>query len=107
MRRSILIGLMVIGGFALIAAQTRRADAEPTFGIVAQGVVVNKSAGEATFTVTFNQAPDFVAADNGQPVAFQYEIDADSANLSRSIQWSDVDTVIRGAEISAGQGIPV
>jgi hypothetical protein len=61
----------------------------------------------AEFTVTFSRAPIFVAADSSDADAFQYEIDADSTDLSRDLELNEIDAVVRGGEIWEGRGIPV
>jgi hypothetical protein len=75
--------------------------------IVAQDVTVDRSAGVAAFSVTFNRPPIFVALPPEAPDAFQYEIDVDSADTSTNIDINQIDAVIRGAEIWEGEGIPV
>ncbi len=84
------------------------ANADPVdFHIVSNSVSVDRAKNSATFTLTFDQKPDFVAVDNGQPDAFQYEIDADSTSMGRTIGFNDVDAVVRGGEIFEGKGLPV
>jgi hypothetical protein len=75
--------------------------------IVAQDVTVDRSAGVAVFSVTFNRPPIFVALPSVAPDAFQYEIDVDSADTSTSIDINQIDVVVRGAEIWEGEGIPI
>jgi hypothetical protein len=81
--------------------------AEVDFHIVDQAVSVDRNAGTATFMLKFDRAPDFVAIDHGQAHAFQYELDADGASLANPIEWDQIDSVIRGAELWEGRGLPV
>ena len=94
--------------FASTAGIASIASADPVdFHIVSHSVSVDRAKNTATFSLTFDQKPDFVAVDNGQPDAFQYEIDADSTSMGRTIGFNDVDAVIRGGEIFEGKGLPV
>jgi hypothetical protein len=77
------------------------------FHLVDQSVEVNRTDGIATFSLTFDQHPSFVAIDSGQLKAFQYEIDVNSEDATKPIGFDQIDTIIRGAEIWEGQGIPV
>jgi hypothetical protein len=77
------------------------------FLLIDQSVDVNRTDGVATFSLTFDQHPSFVAIDSGQLKAFQYEIDVNSNDPSTPIVFDQIDTIIRGAEIWEGQGIPV
>jgi hypothetical protein len=95
----------VVGAVVGFAAPSSFAG--PDFTVVDHSVAVDKADMTATFSITFDQKPEFVAVDNGQPNAFQIEVDADTTNLDRAIEWSDIDTVIRGGEIWEGNGIPV
>ena len=61
----------------------------------------------ATFTLTFDEKPNFASGAGGQPMAFQYEIDAHSTDFSHPLTWNDISSVVRGAEIGRGQGLPV
>ena len=77
------------------------------FHLVDQSVEVDRTNGLATFSLTFDQHPSFVAIDSGQLKAFQYEVDVDSQDTSKPIVFDQIDTIIRGGEIWEGQGIPV
>jgi hypothetical protein len=77
------------------------------FHLVDHSVEVDRTKQVATFSLTFDQHPSFVAIDNGQLEAFQFEIDVDSHVNDRPVAFDDIDTIIRGAEIFEGQGIPV
>jgi hypothetical protein len=102
MRRSFAVPAL-LAGLSSSAALAEATDLE----IIHQGVSVDRESHIASFSVTFNRTPDFVAIDHGQPDTFQYEIDADSTNLLQSFGVNEVDAVIRGGEIWEGRGIPV
>jgi len=108
MRRSLrpLVFPTALAGAALVWSAIAQAD-QVGIQVVSQDVSVDTSNMTATFKVTFDQPPQFVANDSGQPQAFQYEIDADNGVAAPSMDWSDIDTVIRGGEIWEGQGVPV
>src|SRR5207248_1105170 len=104
MRRSLIsVAVLATGLGAVRWAHA----AEVDFHIIDQSVVVDRPAGTATFTLTFDRQPDFIAIDHGQGQAFQYEVDVDSTSFDRPIDWSDIDTVIRGGELFEGRGLPV
>ena len=86
-----------------IAARAESQD----FHLVDQSVQVDRTSGLATFSLTFDQHPSFVAIDSGQLKAFHYEVDVDSQDTSKPIMFDQIDTIIRGGEIWEGQGIPV
>ncbi|HEX8522590.1 MAG TPA: hypothetical protein VF669_10070 [Tepidisphaeraceae bacterium] len=105
MRRGVLFPA-VLAGLGAAAAS-----AEPVnFQLVSQSVQVDQSAKTATFTLTFNRAPDFslVSAIN-QYNTFQYEIDATvpSNNDATTIGINEIDAVIRGGEVAQGPGLPI
>jgi hypothetical protein len=113
MRRSKVVpaaAVLAAAGLGVLSAApaVALADAED-FHLVAQTVGVDTDAQTATFTLTFNRVPDFTAAagGGGQPNAFQYEIDADTHSFDDPLDFDDLDTVIRGAEIHQGEGLPV
>jgi hypothetical protein len=94
--------------FSISAASSGIVRAESQdFHLIDQSVEVNRTDKVATFRLTFDQHPSFVAIDSGQLKAFQYEIDANSDDASKPIGFDQIDTIIRGAEIWEGQGIPV
>jgi hypothetical protein len=103
---AIVISVGGIGGIGAASPQLARAESQ-NFHLVDQSVEVSPLRGTATFSLTFDQHPSFVAIDNGQLEAFQYEVDVDNQNTTKPIGFDDIDTVIRGAEIFEGQGIPV
>jgi hypothetical protein len=108
MRRSskLLTPAVLISIGAASAPIAARAESQ-NFHLVDQSVEVDRTNGIATFSLTFDQHPSFVAIDSGQLKAFQYEIDANSTDASKPIGFDQIDTIIRGAEIWEGQGIPV
>lgn len=109
-RRSSLLLLPAVVAGAGIGVS--RSEAEPVqFQIVAQTITVDRSNQTATFTLTFNRAPDFGSQGDParQPDAFQYEIDADWSGFDGSprVDYSAVDTVLRGSELFEGNGLPI
>ena len=105
-RRSRLLAPAVFLTIGAASAGIVRAESQD-FHLVDQSVEVNRTDGIATFSLTFDQRPSFVAIDSGQLKAFQYEIDTNSDDASKPIVFDQIDTIIRGAEIWEGQGIPV
>jgi hypothetical protein len=106
MRRAVILPA-VLAGLGAAAAS-----AEPvTFEIVSQSALVDKVGKTATFTLTFNQAPDFtLVPGDGQANAFQYEIDPNWAGQddgTGALSFNDIQTIVRGSEIFAGTGLPV
>ena len=79
------------------------------FLIDSQGVSVDQKDKTATFTLTFNRAPDFSAdQSNQQPDAFQYELDtAWNGQGPADLNFNHIDAVIRGSEIWEGSGLPI
>ena len=93
----------------LVLATT--ASAEPVdFRLVAHAVAVDQLSQTASFSLTFNQPPNFAASPGGsQANAFQYEIDAYWTELSPpdgGVDFNNITSVIRGAEI-AGNTFPI
>jgi hypothetical protein len=110
MRRTKMLAALAAGtgGVAFCGARPASAQAEPVeFQIVEQTCSVDQGRGSATFSITFDRVPNFSREGHSQANAFQYEIDADATNFEQPLEFSDVDAVIRGGEIFAGQGIPV
>lgn len=68
--------------------------------IVSESAVVDRDAGVARFTVTFDEAPDFYTADEFGRLAdsFQYEIDGDW-RAPIGLPPEGLDRVVRGDEI--------
>lgn len=106
MRRSVIVPAVLAGLTSAALVQSARADVVD-LQIVDQGVSVDRAAGSASFSLTFNRTPDFVAIDHDQPDTFQYEIDADTTDLSASFGVKQIDSVIRGGEIWEGKGLPI
>jgi hypothetical protein len=106
MRRTKLFLPAVFISIGAASATALRAESQD-FHFVDQSVDVDRVNGIATFSLTFDQHPSFVAIDSGQLQTFQYEIDADTVDNDTPITFDDVDAVIRGGEIFAGQGIPI
>src|SRR5690242_4127077 len=105
--RGILYPELAAGIGSVSFASTGALGAPVDFQIVSQSATVDQARGSATFTLTFDRAPNFSHAGSRQANTFQYEIDADGSDFSRPLQFSDVDAVIRGGEIWEGDGIPV
>jgi hypothetical protein len=77
------------------------------FSVVDQSVAIDAAHQTATFTLTFDRAPDFSTDSNGQLTAFQYEIDAHHTNFETPLRFNDINAVIRGGEIFEGTGLPI
>jgi hypothetical protein len=109
MRRSIYLPALLAAGVGTLSIPSlAHADTED-FHLIWQSVDVNRQDDTATFTLNFSHEPVFFAADGAaeQLHAFQLEIDADINSADAPLGFDDVDTVIRGAEIYRGDGIPV
>jgi len=109
MRRTLVISAAVLASLGL---STSRVSAATTgeFHLADQTCTVDKDAGTATFRLSFTQAPQFTLPHGGggaQPNSFQIEIDADHNTFDHPIEFDEIDSVVRGAEISASDGIPV
>lgn len=107
MHRTALVALLAsIAGIFSSSAFAATED----FHVVSQSVAVDRAAGTATFTLDFDREPRFFLPHGGggdQPDGFQIEVDADYNQFDRPIAFDDIDAVVRGAEIFAGDGIPV
>jgi hypothetical protein len=103
-----VIAATAAAGFGVLSTpHLTLADTED-FTLDWQTVSVDDASQTATFTLSFNRVPDFSAPPGGsQPDAFLYEIDADASTFNDALDFDDIDTVIRGAEIHKGEGIPV
>lgn len=100
----------VLAGAGLASPSAGLAHVTDEFHLVEQSVVVDRTGGTATFRLSFDREPRFFLPHGGggdQPDGFQIEIDADSNTLEQPLAFEDIDTVVRGAEIFAGDGIPV
>ena len=105
MRRAVFVPAVLVG---LGAAAASGAPVE--FQLFSQSVQVDKPAGTATFTILFNQTPDFSGdANTRQPNAFQYEIDPNwnGQPVTGGISFEQIATVVRGSEIWEGAGLPI
>ena len=93
-----------------LSSSSARAATED-FHLVDQSCAVDKTAGTATFRLSFAKAPQFNAPAGGgdQADTFQIEIDADHNAFDHPIEFEEIDSVVRGAEIAAGAGgsVPV
>ena len=105
MRRSKLLFPAIIVAIGT-PGSVLRAESQ-NFHLVDQSVEVDRVHKTATFSLTFDQQPSFVAIDNTQLEAFQYEIDAHKNSLDTPIEFKDIDAIIRGGEIFEGQGLPI
>jgi hypothetical protein len=106
MRRGVILPAVLVGLGAAAAS------AEPVnFEIVSQNAVVDKVGKTATFTLTFNQAPNFaLVPGNGQANSFQYEIDPNwggQGDPDGAITFNDISSIVRGAEVFQGAGLPI
>ncbi len=98
----------LLAGASISSSDARAATAE--FHLIDQSCAVDKTAGTATFRLNFDKAPQFSLPHGGggdQPDSFQIEIDADHNTFDHPIEFEEIDSVVRGAEIAAGDGIPV
>lgn len=110
MRRSILLSAAVFAAPGFVSIPLAGAATVEGFQLRGQSVDVDRNAGTATFQLTFDREPRFFLPHGGggdQPDSFQIEIDADRNTFEQPILFDDIDSVIRGAEIFAGDGIPV
>jgi hypothetical protein len=75
------------------------------FAIDFHAVAVDPAAQTATFTIQFNRPPDFsTAPGDGQVNGFVYEVDADGNTFDAPLDFDDIDSVVRGAEIAGAGG---
>ena len=106
MRRLAFLSMAVLALLNVASAFAAPVD----FRLVAHTVEVDQLSQTASFSLTFNQPPDFTAPP-GQPQtnAFQYEIDAHWTELSppgSGVDFNSITSVIRGSEIS-GNTFPI
>jgi len=105
MRRAVFVPAMLAGLGAAAAS-----GAPVDFQLVSQSVQVDKASSTSTFTILFNQTPDFSGnANTKQPDAFQYEIDPswNGETVTGGISFEQIATVVRGSEIWEGAGLPI
>ena len=108
MRRSTYLPAVLAAGVGALWTPALVRGVTEDFQIIHQAVDVNNAAQTATFTLTFNRAPDFSATPgDGQNEAFQYEIDGDADAFDTSLSFDDIDAIVRGAEIYKGESLPV
>ncbi len=88
-----------------IAPAVARAD----FALVSQDLSINKQSDQATFTLTFNQQPNFYTTDAaGRPAdSFQVEFDGTYDPALPSYYPTALTAVVRGDEIHDGNTITV
>lgn len=89
----------------VVAAPAARAD----FALVSQDLSINRQAGSATFSLTFNQQPNFYTTDAaGRPAnSFQVEFDGTYDPALPSYYPTSLTAVVRGDEIHVGSGVTV
>ena len=110
MRQSIIISAAVLAGLGLVSTSSGVAQgATQEFQLATQVATVDEDAGTATFRLTFDHEPRFFIPDGEteQPDSFQIEIDGDHNTFDHPILFDEIDSVVRGAEIYAGDGIPI
>jgi hypothetical protein len=100
------LGATLAAAGAATTACTARAQSVD-FKIIDQSCSVDLKRAAVTFSVTFDRAPDFSNVHSRQANTFQYEIDADGSDFARPLDFTDVDSVIRGGEIWEGHGLPI
>jgi hypothetical protein len=83
------------------------ARAQEAFELAGHSVEVDNTADTATFRLTFSRAPVFFVAEGTATDAFQVEIDADGTSFEQPLVFETIDAVVRGAEISEADGLPV
>jgi hypothetical protein len=93
---------------AAICALTFPTLARGSFEILSHNVSVDAISRQTTFTVTFNQPPDFFTADElGRPAdGFQFFYDSQPTDGEIDFAGDDV-AIIRGVEIRVDHDIPI
>jgi hypothetical protein len=103
MRRRAIFPAVVIG---LVGPAVRAESVD--FQLVSQSVQVDMPSRTATFSITFNRAPDFAADPDSQQVnGFQYEVDAAWRGEEAPMDFDHISTVLRGSELFEGKGLPI
>ena len=92
---------------SVIFASASVARAQDSFQLAGHSVEVDNTAETATFRLTFNREPVFFVSEGTATDAFQVEIDADSTSFEQPLVFETIDAVVRGAEISQADGLPV
>jgi hypothetical protein len=102
---AVLAGLGLFNSSARVAHGATNDD----FHLVDQSVLVDTTAGTATFRLDFGHEPRFFVPEGAteQPDGFQIEVDGDHNTFDHPIQFEEIDSVVRGAEIFGGDEIPV
>jgi hypothetical protein len=90
----------VLGSAAF--AQVARAD----FSLVSQDLTLNRQSASVSFSLTFNQAPNFTVGSDGDPVN-SFQVEFDGAPSPGSTVPDDLTAVVRGDEISAANAIRI
>jgi len=97
--------------FQIIAAVTfalAAADASAGIAIVSQSAKLDRAGDAATFTVIFNQRPDFSIGSGGIPAnSFQYEIDAAWTGVAKDKPLDALSSVVRGDEIPIAHALRI
>jgi len=88
-------------------ADAPAARAQAAFELAGHAVEVDNDAATATFRLTFSRTPVFFVSEGTATDAFQVEIDADSTSFEQPLVFETIDSVVRGAEISETEGLPV
>ena len=88
-------------------ADAPAARAQEAFELAGHSVEVDNTAATATFRLTFNREPLFFVSEGTATDAFQVEIDADGTSFEQPLVFETIDAVVRGAEISETDGLPV
>jgi hypothetical protein len=86
------------------------APARAAFEIVDQQLAYSEVTGLATFTLLFNQAPDFETVDEfDRPRnSFQYEVDLNwDGDPARQFDFESIGWVFRGDEVRFGGTVPI
>lgn len=109
MRRYVCVPAVLAAGIGSVCLPSAAMGGAETFQIVWHDVDISRDGRTAAFTLAFNRAPSFtVDADLMPGEAFQYEIDADADHFDLPLSFDDIDTVVRGSEIRAGDSaLPV
>ena len=88
-------------------ADAPAARAQEAFALAGHSVEVDNAASTATFRLTFNREPVFFVSEGTATDAFQVEIDGDSTSFDQPLLFDTIDAVVRGAEISQADGLPI
>ncbi|HLL88288.1 MAG TPA: hypothetical protein VK324_03200, partial [Tepidisphaeraceae bacterium] len=106
MRAVISTALATAAGALLLTA----APAAAAFEIVSQDLQLDRANGLGTFSLLFNQVPDFDTTDAfGRPQnSFQYEVDTNwNGSGAQPFAYESIGWVFRGDEIRFGGTVPI